>query len=98
MALSRSPLLVVAFGLFRNPWACLAVSQFPRRTPLEATPFTRVMPLASSGASSPVIGSLYRQLPHRRNPHVDRDRTQPSRFQGDAPGSHGRLGEARRGS
>jgi|SRR5579872_7400029 len=26
----------------------------PRRTPLEATPFTRVIPLASSGASSPL--------------------------------------------
>jgi hypothetical protein len=30
----------------------LPSGQFPKRTPLEATPFTRVMPLASSGASS----------------------------------------------
>jgi hypothetical protein len=26
----------------------------PRRTPLDATPFTQVIPLASSGASSPL--------------------------------------------
>ena len=30
------------------------VSQFPRHTPLEATPFAPVIPLASSGASSPL--------------------------------------------
>ena len=35
-----------------------AVSQFPKRTPLEATPFTRVMPLASSGACSPLSAAF----------------------------------------
>ena len=36
----------------QSAWACFAVNQLPRRTPLEATPFTRVMPLASSGAAA----------------------------------------------
>jgi hypothetical protein len=54
MARSRSPLTMAVSGAFRSAWACFAVSQFPRRTPLDATPFTLVMPLASSGASSPL--------------------------------------------
>jgi hypothetical protein len=33
---------------------CWSESQFPKRTPFDATPFTRVIPLASSGASSPL--------------------------------------------
>src|SRR5262249_29771236 len=45
---------VVASGAFSNVCACRTVSQFPRRTPFDATPFTRVIPLASSGASSPL--------------------------------------------
>jgi hypothetical protein len=53
MARSRRPLLVMASGVFRSACACLAVSQLPRRTPLEATPFTRVMP-SNSGASKPL--------------------------------------------
>ena len=54
MALSRRPLGVVASGVFKSVWACRTVSQFPRRTPFEATPFTRVIPFANSGASSPL--------------------------------------------
>jgi len=41
-------------GVFSSVCACRTESQFPKRTPLDATPFTRVMPLASSGASSPL--------------------------------------------
>jgi hypothetical protein len=47
------PLLVVAASAFRSAWARLAVSQLPRRTLLDLTPFRRAIPLASSGASSP---------------------------------------------
>jgi hypothetical protein len=49
--------LVVASGAFRSACTCRAVNQFPRRTPLAATPFTRVMPLASSGPSSPLFAA-----------------------------------------
>jgi hypothetical protein len=45
---------VVTSGAFSSFRACWAESQFPSRTPLDATPFTRVIPLASSGASSPL--------------------------------------------
>ncbi len=51
MARSRSPFVVVMSGAFRSACACFSESQFPKRTPLEANPFTRVMPLANSGAS-----------------------------------------------
>jgi hypothetical protein len=54
MARSPRPLLVVASGVFRSACACLVASPLPRRTPLEATPFTRVMSLANSGASKPL--------------------------------------------
>jgi hypothetical protein len=54
IARSRRPLGVVAFGAFRNFCACWTESQFPSRMPLDATPFTRVIPVASSGASSPL--------------------------------------------
>jgi hypothetical protein len=54
IARSRNPFIVVASGAFSSACACFAVSQFPRRTPFEATPFTRVIPLANSGASSPL--------------------------------------------
>ena len=54
MARSRRPLVVVASGAFSSVCACRAVSQFPKRTPLEATPLTRTIPLASSGARSPL--------------------------------------------
>jgi hypothetical protein len=75
------------------PVARLAVSQFPRRMPLDATPFTRVIPLASSDASRPLSG-LDGQLPHRRDAKVYGDGTQPAGFQRDAPSGRGRLGEA----
>ena len=54
MARSRTPFVVVMSGAFRSACACFSDSQFPKRTPLEATPLTRVIPLASSGASSPL--------------------------------------------
>ena len=41
-------------GVFSSVCACFTESQFPKRMPLDATPFTRVIPLASSGASSPL--------------------------------------------
>jgi hypothetical protein len=46
--------VVLASGVFSSVCACLTVSQFPKHTPLDATPFTRVIPLANSGASSPL--------------------------------------------
>ena len=46
--------MVVMSGVFSSVWACFAVSQLPSRTPFEATPFTRVMPAAISGARSPL--------------------------------------------
>src|ERR1035438_10243126 len=48
------PFMVAISGALRSACACRSESQFPRRTPLEATPFTRVIPFASSGASSPL--------------------------------------------
>ena len=45
---------MVTSGVFSNVWACFTASQCPNRMPLDATPFTRVMPLASSGAKSPL--------------------------------------------
>jgi hypothetical protein len=47
---SRKPLVAVASGVFNSVCACSTVSQFPSRSPLDATPFTRVIPLAGSGA------------------------------------------------
>jgi adenine-specific DNA-methyltransferase len=54
IARSRSPLVVLASGVFSSVWACLTESQFPKRTPFDATPFTGVIPAANSGASSPL--------------------------------------------
>src|ERR1039458_1013676 len=54
IARSRSPFLVATSGAFRSLWACCTDSQFPVRTPIDFAPFTRVMPAASSGASSPL--------------------------------------------
>jgi hypothetical protein len=53
LARSRTPFSDVMSGAFRSACACFGDSQLPKRIPLEATPFTRVMPLASSGASKP---------------------------------------------
>src|SRR5271157_3265846 len=48
------PLVVVASGVFSNVWACRTESQLPKRTPFDATPLTRVIPAANSGASNPL--------------------------------------------
>jgi hypothetical protein len=40
---------VVASGEFRSFCACWTETQFPKRTPFDATPFTRVIPVANSG-------------------------------------------------
>ena len=95
MALSRSPLMVVEPGAFSSAWACFAVSQFPRRTPLDATPFTRVMPLARSGASSPLSAAStanFRTAVIRTL--SEGNHAQSAGFQGDAPRSRGRFREA----
>jgi hypothetical protein len=54
IARSRIPFMVAMSGAFSSACACRSESQFPRRTPFDATPFTRVIPLASSGASRPL--------------------------------------------
>ena len=54
MARSRRPLVVVVSGVFSSVCACRMESQFPKRTPLEATPLTRTIPLASSGGRIPL--------------------------------------------
>jgi hypothetical protein len=47
-------LLMPTSGAFSNACASLSDSQFPTRTPMDLAPFTRAMPAASSGASSPL--------------------------------------------
>jgi hypothetical protein len=47
-------LVVVMSGVFSRVCACFTESQFPIRTPLDATPFTRVIPAANSGARRPL--------------------------------------------
>jgi len=54
MARSRSPFVVVMSGALRSAWACFSDSQFPARTPMDLALFTRWMPAANSGASSPL--------------------------------------------
>ena len=54
MARSRSPLVVVISGTLRSVCACFSDSQFPIRTPIDFALFTRWMPAANSGASSPL--------------------------------------------
>jgi hypothetical protein len=34
-------------GVFSSAWACIMDNQFPKRTPLDATTFTRVIPAAN---------------------------------------------------
>jgi hypothetical protein len=41
-------------GVFNSVWTCRIDSQFQTCTPFDLTPFIRVMPAASSGASSPL--------------------------------------------
>ena len=50
IARSRRPFFVVVSGALRSAWACRRESQLPTRTPFDATPFTRAIPLANSGA------------------------------------------------
>ena len=47
-------ILVVTSGVFNSACACRIESRFPKRTPLDLTPLMRVIPAASSGASSPL--------------------------------------------
>src|ERR1035437_10174184 len=54
MARSRRPIVVVMSGAFRRACACFSDSQFPVRTPIDFALFTRAMPAANSGASSPL--------------------------------------------
>jgi hypothetical protein len=44
----------VISGASRSAWACFSDNQFPVRTPIDFALFTRVIPAASSGASSPL--------------------------------------------
>ncbi len=54
MARSRSPFVVAVSGALSSACACRSESQFPTRTPVDFTLFTRVIPAANSGASSPL--------------------------------------------
>ena len=54
MARSRSPRTVVISGALSSACACRSDSQFPTRMPCVFALFTRLMPAASSGASSPL--------------------------------------------
>ena len=54
MARSRRPFIVVVSGAFRSACACRNDNQFPVRTPIDFALFTRAMPAAGSGASSPL--------------------------------------------
>lgn len=55
-------------------------------TPLEATPFTRAIPLANSGDSSPLVRRLGGQFPHGGDADVDK---RPTRGRGP-PGQRAR--------
>lgn len=59
IARSRLPLSVSDGGACQNRRASSAVSQFPSLTPNFFTPFTRRMPAASSGLSSPASAASY---------------------------------------
>ena len=54
MARSRSPFFVAVSGALSRAWACRSESQLPTRTPFDLAPFTREMPAANPGASSPL--------------------------------------------
>ena len=54
MALARRPLSVVMSGAFGSACARRRVGQFPMRTAMDFALFTRAVPAASSGASSPL--------------------------------------------
>src|ERR1035441_8737891 len=90
MARSRSPLVVVASGAFRSFCACWMDSQFPSLTPLDATPLTRVIPAANSGASNPLSAASTASL----RTAVIRTLMETAPSPRVAPGAHGRLGES----
>ena len=52
-ARSRLPFNNRQSGVFQSRWDCSGVSQFPSRTPIFLTPFTRRIPAAKSGLSRP---------------------------------------------
>ena len=54
IARSRRPFVVVESGAPNSACACRSDSQFPVRMPTDFTLFTRLMPAARSGASSPL--------------------------------------------
>ena len=54
MARSRRPFVVVISGAFRRACACFKLSQLPVRTPMHFALFTRAIPAANSGTSSPL--------------------------------------------
>jgi hypothetical protein len=56
--------------------------------------FTRWMPAASSGASSPLSVAFHRQLSDGRHANDYRGRPQAALVQGNAPGVHSGLAEA----
>jgi hypothetical protein len=54
MARSRSPAIVVKSGALSSACACRWDNQFPTRMPVDFALFTRLIPCANSGASSPL--------------------------------------------
>jgi hypothetical protein len=62
---------------------------------LDAAAFTRVMPLASSGATSPLSPASTANFRTAVILTLMDTAPQPSGFQGHAPSAHSRLGEAR---
>ena len=71
--ISRGPYSVKS-GAFSSACAWFAVSQFPKRTPFDATPFTRDP--SKFRRQEPVVRGFDCQLAYRRDPDVDRDRAQ----------------------
>jgi len=85
----------VASGAFSSACACLTESQFPRRTPLAATPLIRVIPAAISGASSPLSAASTASLRTAVIRTLIEIAPSPSGLERNAPGGDGGLGEAR---
>ena len=94
IARSRSPLVVVTSGVFSSVCACFTESQFPKRMPLDATPFTRVIPLASSGASSPLSAASTASLRTAVIRTLMETAPSPRASSATRQAADGRLGEA----
>jgi hypothetical protein len=94
IARSRRPFFVAASGAFSSACACLTQSQFPSRTPFAATPLMRVIPAASSGASNPLSAASTASLRTAVIRTLIEIGPSPRASEGNAPGGHGRLGEA----